>query len=260
MVRGRNFAATEAERVALVDANLANKYWPGADPLGQRVAIDSVDSQPQWHTVVGVVPAIKHASLTEDPNKETVYWHYKQRDQAGGVFTLRTTLEPEQLSRVASETIRRIDPVLVLTDAMSMEERVIRSLGPRRTPMVLTVAFAAIALTLAVIGIYGVLSWSVAQRFGEIGVRMALGARGNDIVLMIIKQGGRLIVIGLAVGFAGALALGRAMTSQIYEVGAFDPAVFALALAVLASAALLASWLPARRASRIDPLHALRQE
>jgi predicted permease len=260
VVRGRNFAATEAERVALVDENLANKYWPGADPLGQRVAIDIVDSQPQWHTVVGVVPAIKHTGLTEDPNKETVYWHYTQSGQAGGVFTLRTTLEPEQLSRAASETIRRIDPGLVLTDAMSMNERVIRTLGPQRTPMVLTVAFAAMALTLAVIGIYGVLSWSVAQRFGEIGVRMALGARGHDIVLMIIKQGGRLIVIGLALGFAGALALGRAMTSQIYEVSASDPAVFAIALGALASAALFASWLPARRASRIDPMHALRQE
>jgi predicted permease len=261
VVRGRNFAATEAERVALVDENLANKYWPGADPLGQRVAIDIVDSEPQWHTVVGVVPAIKHTSLTEDPNKETVYWHYRQNDQiTGGVFTLRTTLAPEQLSRVASETIRRIDPGLVLTDAMSMDERVIRTLGPQRTPMVLTVAFAAMALTLAVIGIYGVLSWSVAQRFGEIGVRMALGARGNDIVLMIIKQGGRLIGIGLALGFAGALALGRAMTSQIYEVSAADPAVFAIALIVLASAALFASWLPARRAARIDPIRALRQE
>jgi ABC-type antimicrobial peptide transport system permease subunit len=100
----------------------------------------------------------------------------------------------------------------------------------------------------------------VAQRFGEIGVRKALGARGDDIVLMIIKQGGRLIAIGLAIGFAGALALGRAMTSQIYEVSASDPAVFAIALAVLATAALFASWLPARRASRIDPMHALRQE
>ena len=102
VVRGRNFAATEAERVVLVDENLADRYWPGEDPLGRRVAIDIVDSQPLWHTIVGVVPAIKHTSLTEDPNKETVYWHYKQSDQAAGVFTLRTTLDPEQLSRVAS--------------------------------------------------------------------------------------------------------------------------------------------------------------
>jgi predicted permease len=260
VVRGRNFAATEAERVAIVDENLADKYWPGSDPIGQRVALEIVDSQPQWHTIVGVVPAIKHVSLTEDPNKETVYWHYKQSDQANGVFTLRTTLEPGQLSRVASATIGRIDPGLVLTDAMPMDERVTRSLGPQRTPMVLTIAFAAIALTLAVVGIYGVLSWSVTQRFGEIGVRMALGARGADIVRMIIKQGGRLIVIGLALGFAAALALGRVMTSQIYEVSAYDPAVFAIAIAGLGIAALLASWLPARRASRIDPMHALREE
>jgi predicted permease len=260
VLRGRNFAATEAERVVLVDENLANRYWPGEDPLGRRVANDSVESQAQWHTIVGVVPAIKHASLTEDPNKETVYWHYKQADQAAGVFTLRTTLDPEQLSRVATDAVRRIDPLLVLTNAMSMEERVTRSLAPQRTPMALTLAFASIAATLAVIGIYGVLSWSVTQRFGEIGVRMALGARGDDIVGMILKQGGRLILIGLALGFVAALALGRAMASQIYEVSASDPAVFAIALAGLASAALLASWLPARRASRIDPINALREE
>ena len=115
-------------------------------------------------------------------------------------------------------------------------------------------------LTLAVIGIYGVLSWSVTLRSGEIGVRMALGAHGDDIVRTILKQGGRLISIGLALGFVAAVALGRAMASQIYEVSASDPAVFAIALAGLASAALLASWLPARRASRIDPMNALREE
>jgi predicted permease len=260
VVRGRNFAATESERVVLIDENLANRYWPGEDPLGRRVAIEIVGSQPQWHTIVGVVPAIKHTSLTEDPNKETVYWHYKQADQAAGVFTLRTTLDPEQLSRVAPDAIRRIDPGLVLTNAMFMEERVTRSLAPQRTPMALTLAFASIAVTLAVIGIYGVLSWSVTQRFGEIGVRMALGARGDDIVGMILKQASRLILIGLALGFVAALALGRVMASQIYEVSASDPAVFAIALAGLASAALLASWLPARRASRIDPINALREE
>ncbi len=260
VVRGRNFAETEAERVVLVDENLASKYWPGEDPLGRRVAIEIVDSEPQWHTIVGVVPAIKHMSLTEDPRKETVYWHYKQSDRDNGVITLRTTLEPEQLARVASETIARLDPGVVLTNAMSMQERVIRSLGPQRTPMALTLAFAAIAATLAVIGIYGVLSWSVTQRFGEIGVRMALGARGDDIVSMILKQGGRLILLGLALGFGASLALGRALASQIYDVSATDPAVFAVALAGLALAALLASWLPARRAARIDPMNALRQE
>jgi predicted permease len=259
VVRGRNFAATEAERVVLVDENLANRYWPGEDPLGRRVAIEIVDSQPLWHTIVGVAGNLHR--VYGRPNKETVYWHYKQSDQAAGVFTLRTTLDPEQLSRVATDAIRRIDPLLVLTNAMSMEERVTRSLAPQRTPMALTLAFASIAVTLAVIGIYGVLSWSVTQRFGEIGVRMALGARGgDDIVGMILKQGGRLILIGLALGFVAALALGRAMASQIYEVSASDPAVFAIALAGLASAALLASWLPARRASRIDPINALREE
>jgi predicted permease len=260
VIRGRNFTATETERVAIVDENLADKYWPDGDAIGQRIAIEFADSQPQWHTVIGVVPAIKHASLTEDPSKETAYWHYKQQDRMDGVFTLRTTLDPQQLSRVASDTIARIDPELVLTNAMTMKERVTRSLGPQRTPMVLTLAFAAIALTLAIIGIYGVLTWSVTQRFGEFGVRMALGARGHDIVRMVLTQGGRLIVIGLAVGFACAIVLGRAMSSQIYEVSAADPTIFAIALAGLAGAALFASWLPAQRAARIDPMHALRDE
>lgn len=260
VIEGRNFTSSEPERVALIDENLAGKYWPGDDPIGRRVAIETADSGPVWHTVVGVVPAIKHASLTEDPDKETVYWHYKQSDAAVGVLALRTTLDPEQLSRAARETIDRLDPRIVLTDVMPMEERVTRSLGPQRTPMVLTAAFAGVALALAVIGIYGVLSWSVTQRFAEIGVRMALGARGGEIVGMIVKQGGRLIVLGLVLGLAGALAIGRAVQSQIYEVSAFDPAVFAIAFLVLAGAALLASWLPARRASYIDPMQALRQE
>lgn len=261
VVRGRSFAETESERVAIVDENLAGKYWPGEEPIGRRVAIElDESSRPIWHTVIGVVPAVKHGSLMEDPSKETVYWHYAQSDAEGGVFALKTTLDPEQLTRVASDAIARVDPNLVLTDAMSMDERVIRSLGPQRTPMVLTLAFAGIALTLAVIGIYAVLSWAVSQRFGEFGVRMALGARGKDIARMIVKQGGRLIAIGLVLGGIGALVLGRAMSSQIYEVSATDPAVFAIALGGLAAAALLASWLPARRASRIEPMSVLRDD
>ena len=126
--------------------------------------------------------------------------------------------------------------------------------------MVLTLVFAAVAFLLAVIGIYGVLAWAVSQRVSEIGVRMALGARAADIGRMILRQGGRLVAIGLVVGVAGALALGRVLASQLDRVGAFDPVVLALTVVGLGGAALVASWLPARRAARIDPLRALREE
>ena len=126
--------------------------------------------------------------------------------------------------------------------------------------MVLTLVFAAVAFVLAVIGLYGVLAWAVSQRVGEIGVRMALGARAADIGRMILQQGGRLVAIGLVVGVAGSLALGRVLASQLDRVGAFDPVVLALTVVGLGGAALVASWLPARRAARIDPLEALRKE
>ena len=141
-----------------------------------------------------------------------------------------------------------------------MEVRVFDALGPQRAPMVLTLVFAAIAVALAVIGVYGVLSWAVARRVGEIGVRMALGARSADVLRMVMSQGARMIAAGLVLGIAGALALGRVLASQIPEVAAVDPLVLAAAGLVLTVAALGASWLPARRAARVDPLQALRQD
>jgi putative ABC transport system permease protein len=160
----------------------------------------------------------------------------------------------------ARDAILRIDPELALFDVMAMDARVTRSLGPQRAPMVLTLVFGAAAFALAVIGIYAVLTWAVTQRIGEIGVRMALGAAATDVVRMVLKQGAKLTVIGLVVGTLGALALGRLMQSQVRDVGAADPLVLGVALTSLAAAAVLASWLPARRASRIDPIEALRTE
>jgi putative ABC transport system permease protein len=147
-----------------------------------------------------------------------------------------------------------------LPDVVPMEVRVYDALGPQRAPMVLTLIFAAIAVAIAVIGVYGVLSWAVARRVGEIGVRMALGARSADVLRMVMSQGARMIAAGLVVGIAGALALGRMLASQIPEVAAVDPFVLAAAGLVLTAAALGASWLPARRAARVDPLQALRQD
>lgn len=255
ILQGRNFIAGETERVAIVDEHLARTYWPNEGALGQRVGTDR-----GWHTVVGVVPGIKHESLDEDTSRGTIYWPHEQRPEAAGAFVLRTTLAPEQLTQAARDAILAIDPRLALHDVMAMEALVQQSLGPQRAPLVLTLVFGAGALVLAVIGIYAVLTWAVTQRFGEIGMRMALGAQGRDVVRMVLRQGAKLTIIGLAFGALGALALGRLLQSQVRDVGAADPAVFGIALSGLAAAALLASWIPARRASRIDPMQALRQE
>jgi predicted permease len=260
LVAGRNFAAHEPEPVVIVDENLADKYWPGGNALGKRLQRVPVRAEDPWYTVIGVVPAVKQLSLAETPVKETVYWHYEQRPVATGVFTLRTVVPAEQLARAVRAAIAAIDPEVALYNEQTMDDLVAGTLGPQRTPMVLTLVFAGVAFVLAVIGIYGVLAWSVTQRVGEIGVRMALGARAADIGRMILRQGGKLIAIGLLVGTAGALALGRVLSSQLDRVGAFDPLVLALTVVGLGCAALVASWLPARRAARIDPLKALREE
>ena len=259
LIQGRNFAAHESEPVVIVDQNVADKYWPNGDALGKRIRRfgQSTDS---WSTVIGVVPAVKHNSAAETPVKETMYWHYEQRPIASTVYALRTVVPPEQLARAVAAAIGALDPDVALYNAQTMDERLASTLGPQRTPMVLTLVFAGVAFLLAVIGIYGVLAWGVSQRVNEIGVRMALGARAADVGRMILGQGGKLIAIGLALGVLGALALGRVLESQLDRVGSFDGTVLVLTVVGLGGAALLASWLPARRASRVDPMTALRSE
>jgi predicted permease len=259
VIAGRNFAAHEAEPVVIVDQNVADKYWPNGNALGQRLRT-AVAARDAWFTVVGVVPATKHGSLTDTAVKETVYWHYEQRPRASTVLVVRTVVPPERLAGAVSAAVGALDPEVALYDTRSMADRMAGTLGPQRTPMVLTLVFAGVAFLLAVIGIYAVLAWAVAQRVNEIGVRMALGARAADIGRMILQQGGKLIGIGLVVGVAGAVAVGRMLAARLPEVGAFDPLVLAVTIVALGGAALVASWLPARRAARINPLTALHAE
>jgi ABC-type antimicrobial peptide transport system permease subunit len=176
------------------------------------------------------------------------------------MLVLRTVLPVESLARPAEAAIAGVDPLVTLTDVRPMDARVRAALGPQRAPMVLTLVFAAIAVTLAVIGVYGVLASAVALRVGEIGVRMALGARSADVLRMVMRQGARMIGAGLALGTASAFALGRVLSAKLPEVAAADPAVLVAAALVLACAALAASWFPARRAAGVDPLEALRRD
>jgi predicted permease len=259
VVRGRGFEAHEPDRVVIIDENMARRFWPEGNALGQRLRRSTEDDD-VWYTVVGVVPAVRHDTLADEATKETVYWHYRQRAEPFGVFALRTAVPPQQLERLLRDTMATIDPELPLFDVMPFATRVENSLGPQRTPMVLTLVFGAVAFMLAVVGVYGVLTWAVTQRFGEIGVRMALGARGADIVRLVVGQGSRMTLVGLGIGLLAALALGRLMASQLHGTSALDPMIFSVVIAGLAAAALLASWLPARRAAGIDPMNALRTE
>ncbi len=261
VVRGRNFRAVETERVAIVDERFARTYWPDGNALGERLR-NTAEPSAEWYTIVGVVPRVKHNTFTGDEYQRTVYWHYAQRlpPEHTGMFVLRTPLPVASLTPAVEAALERIDPTVKLANVVPMEARILNALGPQRAPMVLTLVFAAIAVALAVIGVYGMLAWAVARRTAEIGVRMALGARSADVLRMVMRQGALMIGAGLVLGVAGALGLGRVLASQIPEVAAVDPLVLALAALVLTAAALGASWLPARRAARVDPLQALRQD
>ncbi len=239
VVAGRNFAAHEAEPVVIVDENVADKYWPGGNALGQRLRTRRrrPDRLVHGHRRRARREARRASRRRRSRRRSTGTTSNDRRPAVA--FALRTVVPPSQLAGAVDAAIAALDPEVALYDTQTMDERVSSSLGPQRTPMVLTLVFAGVAFALAVIGIYGVLAWAVAQRIGEIGVRMALGARAADIGRMILRQGGRLIAIGLVVGVVGALALGRVLSSQIDRVGAFDPGVLASPSSGLGGAALV---------------------
>jgi len=266
VLQGRAFAASDtpdAQPVALVDELLVKKYFAGKNPIGSRVSVDydTVDmSKTKWLTIVGVVGTVKRDRLSEDTTKETVYAYYKQSPEAYATLALRTNVPPQTLLAPLRSVLQRIDPEQPVFDIRTMTDRIALSLDERRTPMLLLVLFAAVALALSAVGIYGVLAFAVALRTGEIGVRLSLGAQRRDILKLVLGDGGRLTAIGLLLGLAGAIAIGLAMRAQLYGVAAFDPLTLAIVAVLIGATALLACWLPARRASRVQPTEALRYE
>jgi predicted permease len=269
--RGRFFTEADragAPRVVIVDERLAQKFWPNADPIGRRMYSpqrpeDVVKPGPSalWMQVVGVVGAIKMHGLVdgEQARLGAYYFPYAQDAERGIGFAIQTTQDPTLLTSAVRQVLSSLDPELSFHDVVAMPERVERSLGPRRTPMMLAMAFGAVALMLASIGIYGVLAYQVSLRTREIGIRMTLGSDAARILRLVMREGATLVVIGLAVGLAGTIALQRVIASQLYGVGALDAGVMLSVSAVLILAAFFACLGPARRAAKVDPVVALAQ-
>ena len=265
---GRLFADSDtasSQPVVIVDEELAQKFWPGQDPVGRRMfkpqnADDFTKPGPntRWITVVGVVGQTKMAGLvSSDTRFGTYYFPVSQDAIRTMTLAIRTGGDPVAVTSSVRQALTRIDPELPLYSVRTMEDRISESLTDRRTPMMLASMFAAVALFLAAMGLYGVLAYQVAQRRKEIGIRMALGSEPRGIFTLVLREGVALLAVGLAAGLAGAFGIRRAMESQLYGMSAMDPVVLGTVALVLGVVAVAACAVPARRASRIDPNAAL---
>jgi predicted permease len=250
-----------AERVCVVDEDFARLYWPKGNAIGQRVFEGSEQRQDaDAYTVVGVVGAVKQAGLVEDQAQGAVYYPYGHRPDRQIYVVTRTSLRPETLGTTLRDVVRKIDPELPVTDLRSMETRIADSLVARRSPALLAGLFSGIALLLTAIGTYGVLSYAVAQRRREIGLRMALGARPEQVRAQFVSLSLRLLAGGTILGVLGAWLTGRAMQAVLFQVPALDAAMLAGTAGILGAVSLVASLLPSHRAARISPMEAMTQD
>jgi putative ABC transport system permease protein len=248
-----------ATGVTIIDERLAREYWPDQDPIGKRIRFGPPEDNEPWHTIVGVVGEVKHERLDASTRK-SVYLPHAQVSIGGSRLAIKTTGKPESLIGAVRNQVRELDPDLPVTRIMTMNEVVARSVWQQRLYTVLFGAFASVALILATVGIYGVMSYAVTQRTREIGLRMALGAQRTDVLKLVVGQGVVVTAIGLGVGLAAAVGLTRLMSSLLFGVTATDPITFAAVSVLLAGVALGACLVPARRAAKVDPMIALRYE
>jgi putative ABC transport system permease protein len=264
--RGRFFDRTdrgESRPVAIVNETMARQYWPEQDAVGKRFKIGDPDSKVPWVTIVGIVGDVRQMGL-DAPVKAEMYLPYSQITNqpwfAPRDLVVRTNLEPMSVVAAIKHEIAAVDPEQAVSNIRSLDDILDEEVVQRRLGATLLAAFAVLALLLASLGIYGILSYFVAQHTPEIGVRVALGATGGDILRLVLGRGMTLVLIGVGLGWLGGLALTRLMSSLLFGISATDPATFAFAALLLTALALLACYLPARRAVKVDPTIAMRYE
>jgi putative ABC transport system permease protein len=271
LVRGRLFTDADdasAPLVAVVDADFAQRFWPDGDAIGQRVAVDAMPNvkppTPRWRTIVGVVGHVKHYALDVEgreqvylPHTQPLFGVYSPRDMT---LAVRTSLDPASITSAVREQVFTMDKDLPLYNIATMDQLISDSVAQHRLNLSLLVAFAVLALLLAAVGVYGVMAYAVTQRTQEFGIRMTLGAGRSDVLKQVFLEGGRLAALGLVLGLVAAFALTRLMASLLFGVKPADPLTLVVSAALLAFVALAACYIPARRATQVDPMTALRYE
>ena len=269
LLKGRYFTDEDrkgSQLVALIDENLAREYWPNEDPIGKRIRNGS---RSDWSTIVGIVGHIRFnqlvgeessSSISQSSTKGVYYYPMFQKQAPFGFLIAKSSGNAASVESAIRDAVRSVDTNQPVSNMSSMDTRIDESLGPQRFAANLLAVFASLAILLAAVGLYGLISYSVAQRTNEIGIRMALGARRSDVLRLILFQGGKLALVGTAAGIVAGLILMRAMRSVLYGVSTADPVSFFGAAVLLTFVALLASYIPARRAMRVDPMIALRYE
>jgi putative ABC transport system permease protein len=261
--RGRGFTADDGRdgrNVVVISESVARRFFADADAIGQRIYMGASDNRvvPESE-IVGVVADVKQRGLDEDQPEAVYAPHALIPGIAGFTFAIRTAGDPAALAPAVRDVMRRLDPGVPLIRVQTMDDILRRTTAPARSSMVLVTVFAAVALTLALIGVFGVLSYAVSQQTAEFGIRMALGASARDVRRQVLNQGVGPVGAGIACGLAGALALARTMDSLLFGVTATDPATLAAVAGLLAATALAAAYVPARRATEVDPVQVLRQ-
>jgi len=257
-VEGRAIGEDDVEagrKVVVVNETMARRYWPGKSAVGELLYTEGFEADP--HQVVGVARDHKVRSVGEDPRP---YLHFPARPSRAISLAVRSTLPPDKAIPMLRAAILALEPAVVFTDAEPATAVVATTTAPTRIGAMLLGAFGALALLLAAVGLYGVIAYSVSMRTREMGVRMALGAEAGDVLGLVMRQGGRLALVGIGAGAVLAALVGQVLGSLLYGVSALDPVAYAVAAAVLLAVAGVAAFVPALGASRLDPLRALRTE